>query len=121
MFNAIAASVASWRGVAVIIVAWIIFAGLIQTVSPSIEEVSTNEESEFLPNDTESLQAIGIAGEKFPTSRGTPAVIIYRNPSGITDEDLEKVAEIDALIRADEEHENIDLVISDFGPSADGC
>ncbi len=117
MFNAIATGVASWRGVAVIIVAWIIFAGLIQTVSPSIEDVSTNEESEFLPNDTESLQAIGIAGEKFPTSRGTPAVIIYRNPSGINDDDIAKIAEIDALIRADKQHENIELVISDFGPS----
>lgn len=97
--------------------AWIIFAGLIQTVSPSIEDVSTNEESEFLPNDTESLRAIETSSEKFPTSRGTPAVIIYRNPSGITDQDIAKVAEIDALIRADEQHENIDLVISDFGPS----
>ena len=67
MFNAIAASVASWRGVALIIVAWIIFAGLIQTVSPSIEEVSTNEESEFLPNDTESLQAIEVSELKLPT------------------------------------------------------
>ena len=117
MFNAIATGVASWRGVAVIIVAWIIFAGLIQTVSPSIEEVSTNEESEFLPNGTESLQAIGIAGEKFPTSRGTPAVIIYRNPPGINDDDIAKFAEIDALIRTDEQHENIELVISDFGQS----
>ncbi len=116
MFNAIATSVASWRGVAIIIVAWIIFAGFIQTVSPSIEEVSTNEESEFLPNDTESLRAIDISSEKFPSARGTPAVIIYRNPSGITDQDIAKVAEIDALIRADDEHENIQLVISDFGP-----
>ena len=117
MFNAIAASVASWRGVAAIIIAWIVLAGVIQTVSPSIEDVSTNEESEFLPNGTESLQALDIAEEKFPTARGAPAVIIYRNPSGITDQDISKVAEIDALIRADDEHENIQLVISDFGPS----
>ncbi len=117
MFNAIAASVASWRGVAAIIVAWIVLAGVIQTVSPSIEEVSTNEESEFLPNGTESLQALEIADEKFPTSGGAPAVIIYRNPSGITDQDIAKVAEIDALIRANDEHENIQLVISDLGPS----
>ncbi len=100
-----------------IIVAWIVLAGVIQTVSPSIEEVSTNEESEFLPNGTESLQALEIADEKFPTSGGAPAVIIYRNPSGITDQDIAKVAEIDALIRADDEHENVQLVISDFGPS----
>ncbi len=117
MFNAIAASVASWRGVAAIIVAWIVLAGVIQTVSPSIEEVSTNEESEFLPNGTESLQALDIAEEKFPTARGAPAVIIYRNPSGITDQDIAKITEIDALIRADDEHENIQLVISDLGPS----
>ena len=117
MFNAIAASVASWRGVAAIIVAWIVLAGVIQTVSPSIEEVSTNEESEFLPNGTESLQALDIAEEKFPTARGAPAVIIYRNPSGITDQDIAKITEIDALIRADDENENIQLVISDLGPS----
>lgn len=117
MFNAIAASVASWRGVAAIIVAWIVLAGVIQTVSPSIEEVSTNEESEFLPNGTESLQALEIADEKFPTSGGAPAVIIYRNPSGITDQDIAKITQIDALIRTDDEHENIQLVISDFGPS----
>ncbi len=115
MFNAIAASVSSWRGIAAIIVAWIVLAGVIQTVSPSIEDVSTNEESEFLPNGTESLQALELGGEKFPTSGGAPAVIIYRNPNGLTDDDIAKAAEIDALIRADEEHENINLVISDFG------
>ena len=116
MFEPVARSVASWRGIVVIIVAWLVIAALISSFSPSIEDVSTNEETEFLPNDTESLQAIQLEAAKFPSSDGAPAIIIYRNPSGITDEDIAKVAEIDALIRADEEHENIALVISDFGP-----
>ena len=120
MFNAIASSVGSWRGVAILIVAWIVIAGVIQSISPSIEEVSTNDQTEFLPNETEALQAIELEGEKFPAFEGLPAILIYRNPGGITDEDVAKVAEIDALIRADETHENVALVISDFGPSEFG-
>ncbi len=120
MFNAIASSVGSWRGVAILIIAWIVIAGVIQSVSPSIEEVSTNDQTEFLPNETEALQAIELEGEKFPAFEGLPAILIYRNPAGITDKDVAKVAEIDALIRADEAHENVALVISDFGQSEFG-
>jgi len=117
LFNAIASSVGSWRGVAILIVAWIVIAGVIQSISPSIEEVSTNDQTEFLPNETEALQAIELEGEKFPAFEGLPAILIYRNPAGITDKDVAKVAEIDGLIRADEAHENVALVISDFGQS----
>ena len=120
MFNAIASSVGSWRGVAILIVGWLVIAGVIQSVSPSIEEVSTNDASEFLPNDTEALQALELDREKFPAFDGLPAILIYRNPSGITDGDIAKVSAIDALIRADERHENIALVISDFGQSGFG-
>ena len=90
-------------------------------ISPSIEEVSTNDQSEFLPNETEALQAIELEGEKFPAFEGLPAILIYRNPDGhYSNEDIAKVAEIDALIRADEKHENVALVISDFGQSEFG-
>ena len=120
MFNAIAASVASWRGIAILIVAWVVIAGVIQTVSPSIEDVSTNEQSEFLPNGTEALQALELEGEKFPAFEGLPAILIYQNPSGISEHDIAKVAELDALIRNDEVHENIVFVISDFGQTEFG-
>ena len=120
MFNAIASSVGSWRGVAILIVAWIVIAGVIQSVSPSIEDVSTNDQTEFLPNETEALDAIELEGEKFPAFKGLPAILIYRNPAGITDEDIAKIAEIDGAIRADETHENVALVISDFGQSEFG-
>ncbi len=120
MFNILANSVASWRGIAIILIAWVAVAGVLSSVSPSINEVSTNEQSEFLPNNTESLLALELSGEKFPDSGGTPAILIYRNPSGITERDIANVAELDARIRADEQHENIVLVISDFGPPAFG-
>ena len=120
MFNAIATSVASWRGIAILIVAWVVIAGVIQTVSPSIEDVSTNEQSEFLPNGTEALQALELEGEKFPAFEGLPAILIYQNPSGISEQDIAKVAELDALIHNDEVHENIAFVISDFGQTEFG-
>ena len=109
--------------VAILIVGWIIVAGVIQSVSPSIEDVSTNERTEFLPNGTEALEAIELQSEKFPAFEGLPAVLIYRNPDGITDDDIARATEIDALIRADTERENIAVVISDlgqpeFGPGA---
>ena len=119
MFKVISASVASWRGVAIVIVAWIIIAGGISAISPSIEEVSTSDASEFLPNGTESLEARELRREKFPDNRGLPAGIIYRNPDGITEQDIAKVAEIDAIIRA-RNHPNIALIISPFGQTQSG-
>ena len=122
MFKAIAASAASWRGVAIVIIAWIILAALITSLSPSIEEVSTNDAAEFLPNGTESLQATELRRAKFPANRGLPAVIIYRNPDGINDQDIARGAQIDAIIR-EANRPNIPLVISDFAqpqfPGAD--
>ena len=116
MFKAISASAASWRGVAIVVIAWIIIAGVITSISPSIEEVSTNDAAEFLPTGTEALEATDLQREKFPAIQGLPAVIIYRNPDGITDQDIAKVTEIDAIIR-ERNHPNIALIISDFGPS----
>ena len=102
---------------AVLVVGWIVVAGVLQSGSPSIEEVSTNDQAEFLPNETESLRAIDLQEDKFPALQGLPAILIYRNPSGITDVDIAKLAEIDALIRSDAPHDNVALVISDFGRS----
>ena len=115
MFAVLARSVASWQGIAVLIVGWIVIAGVIGTVSPSIEEVSTNDRTEFLPNETESLQALEIERQKFSSSEGIPAILVYRNPQGITDQDIANVAAIDERIRSQEIHQNIALVISDFG------
>ena len=69
---------------------------VIFSISPSVEEVSTNELEEFLPKGVESLEAAQLEADKLSGIDGLAAVLLYRNPSGINEEDLVKLAEIDA-------------------------
>jgi RND superfamily putative drug exporter len=65
-----------------IIAIWIIAAALIITFCPTLASVESNDQSSFLPNSYESVQAAKVAKKSFPTSASATDIIVFKNKSG---------------------------------------
>lgn len=66
---------------------WILAAVALGPLQSRLQESTTNSPSEFLPADAESTQVLEILEEEFSSGRQTPALIVYTNPTGLTDGD----------------------------------
>ena len=75
-------SASAKRGAILGIIIWIAAIGVISSIAPSLSEVTTNEQDEFLPGGAESVAAAQLASEKFPTGDGIPALIVFSSSGG---------------------------------------
>jgi putative drug exporter of the RND superfamily len=72
-----------------IIGAWAAAAVLMFLFAPSLSEVGTMKESDFLPRDSESLQASELMAKYFPeASAASSASLVFYNPQKLSDADL---------------------------------
>jgi RND superfamily putative drug exporter len=65
-----------------IIAVWIIAAGLIVSLSPSLSSVESNDQSSFLPKGYESVEAINVAKKISPNSQDGTDIAVFQNKSG---------------------------------------
>lgn len=70
-------SSATKRGAVIGIIGWFLLIGGISAISPSLSEVTTNEQDEFLPAGAESVAALKLRTEKFPAADGVPAIVVF--------------------------------------------
>jgi RND superfamily putative drug exporter len=80
----------------IIIVLWLGAALVYFLNAPTLSEVGVTDESQFLPQDTQSASASRLLDEKFPTT-GAPAssgIIVIYNAQGLTDEDMQEAKAI---------------------------
>jgi uncharacterized membrane protein YdfJ with MMPL/SSD domain len=91
IFSAIAGFAQKYRIVVVIV--WIAAAAALYLGAPNFSDVAVTDESQFLPQDTQSTAALKLLEEKFasatPTSASSGIIIIY-NADGLTDEDMQE-------------------------------
>lgn len=111
--DAITGFASSRRGKWITLLIWIVLAGLIVPLTPNLASVRSGEGSTFIPRDAESVQAADLASERFPGS-GTPAIIVIRNPEGLTDANFEAAREINDFLVSGEAGEDVNGVVSIF-------
>ncbi|MDF1604009.1 MMPL family transporter [Nocardioides sp. YIM 152315] len=77
-----------------VIAAWVVLAIAVVSLAPALE--TTQEESEFLPDHYESVQAYEIQEEKFPGASSPAALIVFEREDGaaLTDDDQSTVNQI---------------------------
>ena len=90
MWQLIAISVTSKYGRLVSIAAWLVVPLVLLMMSPSLTEVSSSSQEDFLPVGVESTKAIAIQKENFQ-STGTPGILIYRNLDGLNKQNIETI------------------------------
>ena len=92
MKNIFTLSVKNWKNATFFIVLWFVLMNLLFMVSPQLSEVTTNNQDDFLPSDSESVSAMKVRFEKFPSTDGVPAIIALRSyiNSSTNQSDLER-------------------------------
>ena len=112
MFGLLASLATSWRRAAGVVAAWVIVGVVVIATAPSLGEVTTNNQEDFLPGDSETIRAQELVSEKFPRAQGLPAIVVFHRPEGLTDADLAAVAQVDAALQADDAPDEIESVLS---------
>ena len=85
-----------------------------QVVAPSLEEVTTNEQEDFLPAGAESLRAIQVIADKFPATEGIPAILVVSGPQPFTPPELAAIERLDGVLRSETAPDPIASVRSVF-------
>lgn len=77
-----------------VIAAWVVLAFLVVALAPSLK--TTQEESEFLPDKYESIQATNLQNEYFPGATTPAAILVFQREDGakLTAEDQAEVQQI---------------------------
>ena len=75
-----------------VIASWVVIAVVIFLVAPSLADVSSSDQTSFLPDSYESAQAQKLAEEQFPQSTNATSVFVVKRADGgkLTAADVEK-------------------------------
>ena len=93
------------------IVGWFFLIGAISSIAPSLSEVTTNEQDEFLPVGAESVESLKLRTEKFPAADGVPALVVFRAETAL-DELSSAVSQFTSAARAPDAPDSILSVVS---------
>lgn len=77
-----------------IVVMWLVLAAVAPVLAPSADEVADDEGPTAAPAAAESVRAERLLARAFPEGAGLPAIVVLRNPSGLTEADLAEVRRI---------------------------
>jgi RND superfamily putative drug exporter len=77
-----------------VIAAWVVIAGVVIAAAPALQ--STSDESAFLPDHYESIQAMKLQAEKFPGATAPAALLVFQRSDGgaLTDADQSQIQQI---------------------------
>lgn len=86
-------SVSSRKGRWATLVIWVILAGVLSSIFPSVNKM-TNNGAANLPKSALSAQAEQVAKEQFPNDSGTPLLIVWYREDGLTDQDYQLITDL---------------------------
>jgi RND superfamily putative drug exporter len=94
--RAVSGRTARW----LLLVLWIVLAGVAGSVGSKLSSVENNDAQTWLPAGAQSLQALNVATEHFGTANVSDAVIVYTRAGGLTAADKTAVrADVTSLSR----------------------
>jgi RND superfamily putative drug exporter len=99
-----------------IIIAWIIAVPVLTSTLPNINNVTKNNNSDFLPKNSPSVQAVNLEGNFQSKNTAATSVIVASRPGGLTAADTQTVDRIIIKVR----HLHGVNQVTDHGISADG-
>ena len=97
----------SRRGKWIVIAIWFVLAAVVVPLAPSLSDVTNNDSSTFLPDDAETTEVDRLVKERFPSDT-TPAILVFHNPDGLTDEQKGFAKTIGEWAASDDAPDNID-------------
>ncbi|MFC0531160.1 MMPL family transporter [Phytohabitans kaempferiae] len=85
-----------------VILGWIVAAAAIVVFAPTLSDVTTGDQANFLPNSYESVKAQELAEERFAQSNDSTATVVVRRTDGqpLSDADQAKVGELAQAVQS---------------------
>ncbi|NLT54189.1 MAG: MMPL family transporter [Actinomycetales bacterium] len=113
MTSTIGALVAgSRRRALLVVVLWLLLAGVVPRLTPTVDEVKDPGGANSPVAGAESGAARDLLLKEFPDQRGVPAIIVLRSPGGLTPADEAEVARIGQALTGPDAPEGVDGVVS---------
>ena len=96
----VARTVSGRTGGWLLLVLWIVLAGVAGSVGSKLSSVENNDAQTWLPGGAQSLQALNLANEHFGSADVSDAVVVYARAGGLTAADKTAVrADVESLSR----------------------
>ncbi len=111
MLNAITSFSSSKKGAKAVLAAWIILVAILSMIASPAKDFAVNVSGSDLPESAESIQAEKLLQSYFPDEEGMPALLVFNNEDGLTQDDLGQVAEIASYFRTEEKPEHVKEVV----------
>lgn len=77
----------SRRGSIVTILIWLVLAGVLVMIAPQLASIYNNDVTQSIPSSADSQAAQRLLQQEFPSSRGTPAIVVFSDSHGLSTED----------------------------------
>ncbi|MGZ3627901.1 MAG: MMPL family transporter [Ktedonobacteraceae bacterium] len=112
VLHAITDASSSRRGKFVTMIAWLIIAGVLMVVAPSLSSIYNNNTTQDVPSDAQSQVAQRLLLQEFPNSHGTPAVLVFHNPGGLNADDKARAKQVSAWLTSEQKPTMVGQVLS---------
>jgi uncharacterized membrane protein YdfJ with MMPL/SSD domain len=104
----------SKRGKFVVIALWLVLAIALKATAPNPATLYDNSSNQRLPSAADSQVANRLLLQKFPSSRGLPAIIVFHDPSGLNVEDRIRIHRVSDWLASDQRPSLVDEALSVF-------
>jgi uncharacterized membrane protein YdfJ with MMPL/SSD domain len=107
-------SASSRRGKFVVMGIWLLLALLLSLFAPKLASLYNNTSSQSLPPAAQSQVAQNLLLRLFPANKGTPAIVVFSDPAGLSIQDRFWIHQLnDWLLSSDRPH-SVSLLVSVF-------
>lgn len=84
-----------------VIGAWVVVAGIVNSIAPQLRDVATYDETAFLTADAESIRAVDVLSANWPEDEfGNSAAIVVSHPGFLRSSDLAYVDSLETWLRS---------------------
>lgn len=104
-----------------IVAGWFVLAALLFFLAPKLSEVGVTDQSQFLPEKTQSKQVRDLLNAKFPAfseSSSSTALIVVYNEKGPTQQDTDRAKSIRDWLKSADGPKVVNSVVSVFDSEA---
>ena len=120
MFNFVGQAIATPRRALLVVLAWVVVGAAVIVLSPSLGEVTSSNGEDFLPSNSEATVATKLVQERYPSTGGIPAIVVFHRADGLTDDDAASIDRATAALKDSSRPELVESVLAiDGSPQLD--
>ncbi|HVB21588.1 MAG TPA: MMPL family transporter [Ktedonobacteraceae bacterium] len=112
--HAITDAASSRRGKFVTMIVWLIVAIVLVVVAPKLSSIYNNTVTQSIPADANSQQAQQMLLKEFPSSRGTPAILVFYDKNGLSSSDNVHAKQMSDWLTSSAKPADVGAVLSVF-------